>query len=81
MTKFLPYPNSKQLQAMNSSVSENAKFLYGWEENIVRNGETMMMVTSIFSFSHNVFKWFFLRVFKSRICEVKGKHPLLLENM
>ena len=39
-------------------------------ENIVGKGE--MLVTSIFSFSHNVFKGFFPKVVKTRDCFAKG---------
>ena len=36
-------------------MTQKQKSAFGRVENIVENGE--MLVTSVFSFSHNVFKW------------------------
>ena len=42
--------------------------MFQWVENIVEKEE--MLVTSIFSFSHLVFKTYFLKVIISRDCVV-----------
>ena len=67
------------LSILKESADENSKavklmeFFYGVVENIVEKEK--MMVTSIFSFSHNVFKEYFLRVVKSLDCVVKSYFP------
>ena len=58
--------------------TEKLKFVLGSTENIAGKGENagyqhfLCFVTSIFSFSYNVFKTFFFMVVKSRDCMVKS---------
>ena len=46
------------------------KFVFGKVENMVEKEK--MLFTSIFSFSNNFFRYFFLRVVKSWGCVGKG---------
>ena len=64
---FNPLPNDKILDwsKLESFVDDKInvwqkqKFFLGWVENIARKEK--MLVTGIFSFSHNVFKMLFLQ--------------------
>ena len=64
--KFCRFSFDKEhLQTINKiNVTKNLKFVLGRVENTVEKEK--MLVTSIFFFSHNVFKGFFLRGVKSR---------------
>ena len=54
ITKFLPLSKLKALEDENFNLAQNVQFLFVRVENIA--GKEKMLVTSIFSFSHNVFK-------------------------
>ena len=56
-----------------SNVTQNIEVVFHRIENIVKKKK--MLVTSIFFFSHNVFKGFFLQYVKSRYCVVMGQMP------
>ena len=55
--KFLDWFKLKAFADDNLNLTEKLKFVLSWMENIVGKGE--MLVTSIFSFSHNFSKGFF----------------------
>ena len=71
MTKFLDWLKLKAFADNHISVTEKLKIVLGKEENNVGKGEKeKMLVTSIFSFSHNVFqKASFSRSFKAGIVQ------------
>ena len=67
--KILDWSKLKELADDKINVTEKVKFGFGHIDNIV--GKVEMLVTSIFSFSRNISKGFFHRVFKSGDCVVK----------
>ena len=56
MTKIHPRPNSQEFAEDNLNVVEMVQFFFDSAKNIVEKSRKIL-VTSLFSFSQNVFKW------------------------
>ena len=71
--KMLDFPKLKAFADNNIKVIKKWKFVLGWVETLWKK-EKMLVVTSIFSFSHNVFEMLLhnFTVRKSRDCALKG---------